>query len=106
MRFRKQSLIGVFAGLLFLSAAYFGLAIEQVVLGRPSDSSSLLVTSSSILSILGVTVIAVTVWRGIARLFLVKTNALAALPLGDFLRDVPFWQWVLHIDKEGKDRDA
>ena len=106
MTFKKQFTLGVTLGALCLGAAYGVLEIDQAVLGNPPEPYDAPATLAGLLAFVGLFLIGLSVWRWISRLVFVKTGALQHSFIGDYLRDIPLCQWVLHTDKEGRDRDA
>ncbi|MBL4928254.1 hypothetical protein [Fuscibacter oryzae] len=106
MTFRKQTLIGLCGGALCLVAAYAVLFVNEVVLeNAPADIGALAWPATAI-SVAGIFALIVSIWRVVARLLLLKTGAIEHTYIGDFLCEIPFWQWVLHCDSRGRDRDA
>ena len=105
MTFRTQFLVGLFGGACCLALAWAVLGVHQVVLRLPTDSG-VAAKLAGTLAFVGLFALVLTLFRWLGRVLFVKTGALQQGYLGDVMRDIPFWQWMFHIDKVGKDRDA
>lgn len=104
MTFRRQFWMGMALAAGLLLAAYLSvLALEVWV--EPADATRHpLVTLAGTFAFLGLLSFGNSIMRGFARLVFVQNGE---LPSSLFERlDYPLWHWWLHIDTNGKDRDA
>lgn len=105
MTFRRQFLVGAVVGIGLLAAAWVTVGIAEISYGGDTPDGSWGAVVAGTFAFLGLGSCLFTVWRAFARLAFIQGGRLGGM-MHDYFSDYPFWRWVLHVDQNGRDRDA